>query len=275
MSDAGVNTAPAAGGAANLTELKPRAVRQGARARTLRLWNRAVQVVMLLVIGQWSFYGIFRCPFVVPYISCQNCPVVACHGRLFTMFWGVWAGWLALAALFGRAFCGWACPGGTVNRLLGLFAPLRLKPGGLAARLLPFGKYGGLALALWAYFVLGQPRVNVPIRTGEFLGAVALTFEHAMPLWLVRTWTVVGILSLGVAVSAAWCRFACPAGGVLEVVRRFAPFAVYKTDACNGCDKCRKVCYMATRPGETNCTNCGDCIGSCPQDCIGMGRQPR
>ncbi len=272
MSDAGVNAVHATGGTANLTELKPRL---GARARAVRLWNRAAQAVMLLVIGQWSFYGIFRCPFVVPYISCQNCPVVACHGRLFTMFWGVWAGWLALAALFGRAFCGWACPGGTVNRLLGFFAPLRLKPGGLAARLLPFGKYGGLALALWAYFVLGQPRVNVPIRTGEFFGAVALTFEHAMPLWLVRTWTVVGILSLGVAVSAAWCRFACPAGGVLDVVRRFAPFSVYKTDACNGCDKCRRVCYMATRPGETNCTNCGDCLDSCPQDCIGMGRKPR
>lgn len=249
--------------------------RAGAGPLRIRLWNRAVQLVMLGVIGQWSFYGIFRCPFIVPFVSCQNCPVVTCHGRLFSMFWGVWAGWLALAALCGRAFCGWACPGGFVNRVLGSGGPVRLRPGGLLDRMLPYGKYLGLAVALWAWFWLGQPRTNVPIRVGDFIGAVALTFEHAMPLWLVRTWFVVGMLALGVVITAAWCRFACPAGGVLDVFRRFAPFRVYKTEECNGCDRCRRACYMATRPEETNCTNCGDCIGSCPQECIGMGRKPR
>ena len=80
------------------------------KARGIGRWRRLVQIAALAVMGQWSFYGIFRCPFIVPYVSCQNCPVLTCHGRLFTLFNGVWLLIPASAILFGRAFCGWACP---------------------------------------------------------------------------------------------------------------------------------------------------------------------
>lgn len=36
----------------------------------LRIVRRFSQTLMLALIGQWSFYGIFRCPFLVPYVSC-------------------------------------------------------------------------------------------------------------------------------------------------------------------------------------------------------------
>ena len=54
----------------------------------LKALRRLSQALFLGILGQWSFYGIFRCPFLVPYVSCQNCPVITCHGRIFTMFWG-------------------------------------------------------------------------------------------------------------------------------------------------------------------------------------------
>jgi polyferredoxin len=238
-----------------------------------RFLNRAMQIVMLAVIGQWSFYGIFRCPFIVPYINCQNCPVITCHGRIFSLFWGFWIGWGALAVFFGRAFCGWLCPGGFANRLLGVFSRLRPKRESLIQTLLPFGKYFGLALALWVLLQMDQPRVNVPIRVGEFFPAIAQTWNFAQPIWIVRTIFVLAILALGILLPAAWCRFACPTGGSLEIVRRFSIFRIFKTDACNDCDRCKKACYMDTRPEENDCTNCGDCIHSCPQKCIGMGRK--
>jgi polyferredoxin len=238
-----------------------------------RVFNRVMQVAMLAVIGQWSFYGIFRCPFIVPYINCQNCPVITCHGRILSLFWGFWIGWGALAAFFGRAFCGWLCPGGLANRLLGSFSRLRLKRKSLAQKLLPWGKYLGLALALWVILQMNQPRVNVPIRVGEFFPAIAQTWNFAQPIWIVRTLFVLALLALGILLPAAWCRFACPTGGALELAKRFSLFRIFKTEACNGCDLCKKACYMDTRPEEGNCTNCGDCIQSCPQKCIGLGRK--
>jgi 4Fe-4S binding domain len=86
----------------------------GEKTKTVSLtwWRRLTQVVALAIIGQRSFYGIFRCPFMVPDVSCQNCPVITGHGRLFTMFWGFWLLIPLSVVFFGRAFCGWACPGG-------------------------------------------------------------------------------------------------------------------------------------------------------------------
>lgn len=241
------------------------------RVGILRIVNRVVLWASLLFLGEWGLYGLFRCPFVVPFVSCQNCPVITCPGRLASMFWGFWGAWLAVAVFFGRAFCGWLCPGGLANRIVGAFASFKLPAE--TRQMLPYGKYLLLIVALWVWFVVGQPRTNVPIRVGEFWAFIGLTFEHASDLWLFRTSLVLFFLAAGVAISAAWCRFACPFGGALELVKRFSVFKVYKTSDCNDCDACRRSCYMRTRPEEANCTNCGDCLGACPRKCIHMGRK--
>lgn len=245
------------------------------KGSSLTWWRRSVQIAALAVMGQWSFYGIFRCPFIVPYVSCQNCPVLTCHGRLFTLFNGVWLLIPASAIFFGRAFCGWACPGGLVNQLLGKIAPVKLKVRNRLTLFMPWFKYLAAALTLWIWLVWGQPREAVPIRIGDFFDSVALTFEHANLLWLVRTFFVLGMVAAGLLVAGAWCRFACPTGGILEALKPLSLFKVYKSDRCNDCEKCLMVCEMGTRPGEPNCTNCCDCLSVCPRDAIGVGRPGR
>lgn len=190
------------------------------------------------------------------------------------MFWGFWGLWLALALLCGRAFCGWLCPGGLVNRVLSLNP---FKPREKAENTAPFlwGKYILLAAGLWAWFMLGQPRVNVPIRLGEFWPSVWLTYEHAFPMWQLRFGILVAMLVVTLFAIMSWCRFACPCGGALDVVNRIAFFKFYRTDECDNCNKCLHICPMRTRPDEENCTNCGDCAHVCPTDCIRFGREPR
>lgn len=222
--------------------------------------------------SEWAIYGIFRCPFVVPFISCQNCPVMTSPGRAAGFFRGFWGGLICLAVLFGRAFCGWVCPGGLTNRLLSKF-PVRPKLPKSASEWLPYGKYAALVFAIWAYFILNQPRVNVPIRIGEFWSAMAPTFELAFPLWVFRTCAVVLLLAAGLFAGMLWCRFECPTRAVLEFARRFSFFRVWKDSSCTNCDICRKACCMDTRPGETNCTNCCVCVSLCPHDRIHVGRE--
>lgn len=241
-------------------------------ARRLKRWRRLAQLVSVAVIGQWSFYGIFRCPFVVPYVSCQNCPVITCHGRILTMFWGFWLLLPLSVLVFGRAFCAWFCPGGLVNHLFGMIAPIKLRITNAFTRTLPALRYLGLAAALFVWLWWGQPREGVPIRVGPFFSSVALTFQHASALWLVRTFIVLGIAALGLLLANAWCRYACPTGGALEALKRFSWFKVYKDARCNDCNRCLQVCEMGTRPAEVNCTNCCDCRSVCPQDAIRIGR---
>ncbi len=241
-------------------------------AKGLILWRRLSQAAGLLIMGQWSYYGIFRCPFVVPYVSCQSCPVITCHGRLFSMFWGFWLLMPLSVLLFGRAFCGWACPGGLANQIAAKFAPFKIRLRSFFLSAVPYGKYIGLFLALYVWLVIGQPREAIPIRTGEFFSSTGLTFEHSSVFWLTRTLFVLACVAAGLVIANVWCRFVCPAGGLLDMLKGISLFKFYKTSECNECDKCLKVCDMGTRPAETNCTNCGDCLNVCPQDAIRFGR---
>ena len=176
----------------------------------LRVWRKFSQLAMLVLLGQWSFYGIFRCPFLVPYVSCQNCPVITCHGRILSMFWGFWL-LLPIATLaFGRVFCGWACPGGLTVQLLSRIARSNCEPVTASTSSCPMVNTPASPLHSICFYFLGQPRVDIPIRVGDFFQAVALTFEHADPSWLIRTIFILGLVVASLVVANVWCRYACP-----------------------------------------------------------------
>ena len=159
-----------------------------------------------------------------------------------------------------------------MNQLVGNIAPFKLRIRNAVTRMTAWFKYFGFALALHVWLVWGQPREAVPIRVGDFFSSVALTFEHANLIWLVRTGLVIGFLVSGLLIANAWCRFACPTGGLLEALKSFSPFKTYKTETCNDCNQCLKICEMGTRPAESGCTDCCDCLDVCPQDAIKIGR---
>lgn len=235
--------------------------------------RRGTQLIFLWLIGEFSYYGMFRCPFAVPYVSCANCPVVQCPGRkLWLSFWLLL---LASTILFGRAFCGYACPGGMVSQVLGKAAIVRGRMKGLIDRLLGTGKYVAALACLYVLFPLHNPRWAIPIRTGEFFQSTALTFEHANSFWLVRTWFVVGALALGIMIPHFWCRYLCPTGGILDILKRFSVLRYFKTEACTDCNECRSICEIETRPEEANCTNCAACPDICPVNAIEFGWKKR
>ena len=235
----------------------------------LKWIRRLSQISMLFVIGEFSFYGIFRCPFAVPYVSCAGCPVIQCPGR-----WMVFPFWIVLgvsAVFFGRAFCGWACPGGLVSELVSKLLNIGKKIKGRIDVKLQWLKYLVLAATLILWLYLLNPRWAIPIRTGDFFNSVRLTFQHANNLWLIKAFFIIGIIVMGGVIGSLWCRFLCPLGGALELFRRFSLFQFKKTSACNNCGLCSNVCPMNTEPENYNCANCGDCKNSCPSDAIYFG----
>jgi polyferredoxin len=228
--------------------------------------RRLVQLASLYFIGEFSFYGIFRCPFAVPYVSCGNCPVIQCPGRSLWMWVWILIGLSGL--LFGRVFCAYACPGYLVSEFISHVSLTRDRVKVAVKRFLFLVRYVILASCLYFVFVRINPRWAVPIRTGEFFKSVALTFEHADHLWIARTVIVLSIVALGIVVPMVWCRFVCPTGGALELLSRISLFRYGMSHACTDCGQCAKRCPMETRPDETGCTNCGDCVPSCAPKAI-------
>ncbi|MGO8822718.1 MAG: 4Fe-4S binding protein [Desulfomonilaceae bacterium] len=230
-------------------------------------WKRRLsQLGFLVILGEFSFYGVFRCPFAVPYVNCGNCPVLQCPGR--KLWIPVWLGLAISGLLFGRSFCGWGCPGGLVSELLGKLALFR---GKVRNSIESLTKYLVILASLVIIFILTNPRWAIPIRIGDFWGSVSLTFEHANQLWLWRTGFILGGIALALLIPQFWCRYLCPTGGLLELLNRISVVKYFKTSACNECDSCRRACFTETRPAEINCTNCGDCMQSCPVDAIKFG----
>ena len=237
--------------------------------KTFQWKRRITQIAFLIFLGEFSFYGIFRCPFAVPYVSCGNCPVIQCPGRkLWLAFWIVLP---VSAIIFGRFFCGWACPGGFVSELLGKLSLARGKMKGALEKVVSSGKYLVIAGSLVVFLLTNNPRWAMPIRIGDFFNSVKLTFEHADNLWIARTLFVLIGLGLAILIPGFWCRYLCPTGGILEAFRRFSLFKYFKTKVCDDCDKCRELCDLETRPSEINCTNCGACSNICPVDAIKVG----
>jgi len=229
-----------------------------------------IQGVFMILLGEFAFYGIFRCPFAIPYVSCESCPVIQCPGR--SLWLPVWIGILGTAVFFGRAFCGYVCPVGTIADLMAL-----LSPKGVIKKFMGFTltytKYIVLIAAVVLIFGMNNPRWAIPIRTGDFFNSVKLTFEHANNLWILRTVFILAAIGVGLVISKFWCRYLCPTGGLLDLANSITIFKYFKTSACNDCDKCTKICDMATRPAEINCTNCSDCRDVCPVEAIKLGRE--
>jgi ferredoxin-type protein NapH len=228
--------------------------------------RRLSQIFFLVVLGEFAFYGIFRCPFAVPYTDCGACPVVQCPGK--KLWIGFWVLLPVTLLLFGRGFCSWACPGGLFSDMVSKISILKGKVSRGFEKNFSLIRYVILAAGIVFVFVLHNPRWAIPIRTGEFFNSIKLTFEHADTLWLLRTAFILSGFLLIILIPHFWCRYLCPTGGMLDVLKKISLFKYRMTDACNQCNVCRKACPVETRPAEINCTNCGACKGSCPVDAI-------
>ena len=197
---------------------------------------------------------------------------------------------LLLATLvFGRFFCGWICPYGTLHQFVGWAAGRFSKRERLeknAYRPIYALKYVVLvAFLVMAVFGVMQIGLLDPIvlftRAGatllvpsldEALRAVHLPALSVRPRFhhqaFVTASLFLGFLSLNLWIPRFFCRALCPLGALLGVVSRFSLWRIRKDEnACTGCRLCQVECEGAADPlGEVRkaeCYVCWKCVDVC------------
>jgi formate hydrogenlyase subunit 6/NADH:ubiquinone oxidoreductase subunit I len=204
----------------------------------------------------------------------------------------------AFFVVLNKAFCGWVCPLGTVQELLGkigrrLRLPVRRLEDKRLARVRPVKWVMLLAPVLVLPLLaglgvlphsLGNPYCDVcPSRLATTLltadtEQVALRTNGVIEFGLgAIANTLFGfVLVAAFAVRQPFCRI-CPMLALHAVFRRLAPLRLVKRqhDRCDKCGICAKACPMdiheiAAEHGRKafhdDCTLCGRCAEFCPDD---------
>lgn len=249
-----------------------------------RRWSQIASLTLffaLLTLTVWPLGQVYLGAFLLAD------PLIAAN----SLAAGVWKWPMLLAALMlalplvaGRAWCGYACPLGTIVELTGpkdfgrsaLSAPWRDRLRRLpvfvllfSAGLLLFASgaflfLDPLALLTRAATTLVYPLVDrflrlagdvfylvPPLRGGVDAATSALAGRLLFPeplvygLQLLVLGALVAILGASWLEPRLWCRDVCPLGALLGQVSRFAPVGrAVDADACISCDRCRNVCPL-------------------------------
>jgi len=194
---------------------------------------------------------------------------------LFLLFWVSMLGVALLSAvsfLYGRLWCGWACP----QTLASDFADSLRTRLDKAFRTRPGKPRFLLSRSLWTLTVLG-----VSLCTGVLLACYWLApltvYAATLTPWRDPSAGLTVYLSAAVlSADMLWlrrrfCSHACPYGPLMSTLGDRNTLAVRylseRSDDCIGCHKCEVDCPMGIDikkgVGQHACIGCGECIDSC------------
>lgn len=265
----------------NCTQREPTPL--GRKLSRLRPWVQAGFLgVWLAPVGQW-LHGIPGCVF-----HCYSCPlssfacpigVAANYAALLPVAFEVpylLLGILLLVgAMGGSLVCGWACPFGFLQDLLGkvtarkvavpswlgytryavLLGLVLVLPMVLGCRGIPFGDQ---VVSICRLCPAGALEAGLPYSFQSLLGGQGWTMS-----WF-KSAILIAFFGSALFVHRPWCRIFCPLGGLLALFNRFSLFHLrFNPKECVECNLCRSRCSMGVKVDEkvnvTGCIRCLEC----------------
>ncbi len=188
----------------------------------------------------------------------------------------MYAGLFLTSLVFGRAWCGWMCPGAAINEACSVIVSRRPKRGNARAI-----KYVLFALMAGTIGLL-------TFRAGGF-HSVQPFFGMDRESFLLDLILLFGAILIIVPVSFLWgkrafCHYLCWQAPILVIGNRLREYARWSSlhlavtgDACDECGACDRHCPMSLRVTElvktgtirnTECILCGNCVDWCPKGMI-------
>lgn len=196
--------------------------------------------------------------------------------------------WLSITFLFGRVYCAFACPIGTLSDFFARIRPLFPKinksfsyrhPASYSYHIL------GLYVLCLILGIVAVPYFIEPWNIAQNIAAIA------NPKSVSLTWATIGlgaatgiaagILALlfiavtSIVYSRDFCSRICPIGSALGLIQERAVWHLeINPDKCIDCRKCEEVCRsqciksISRYVDEARCVRCLDCVTKCPNSAI-------
>ncbi len=258
------------------------------------LWKiqtaRRISLIACFILFNAIILGIGPWPIVLPVYHTLGTPqktIGDAFAALQDMLSQPIFPWIPLAAflltgiILGRALCGWACPFGLIQELLGYIKAKRTEVSSRTHRQMIQIKYIILGVTLFISITLAA---SLAAGTGEsyvralglfasapfnalspadtlfatipemvfdasYSGLDAFTSKvvSAQPIFWIRVAIMVMVIALAVYVPRGWCKYLCPHGALLALINKFS-FLGLKRDPVRctkvGCRTCVEVCPM-------------------------------
>lgn len=297
-------------------------IRERINKSNISRFRLIIQILLLIFFLFGGFYGItisekiptFACPYNT--YSPATCYMISLQHEM-NMTWSDFIGFRGLAFIMGlfsfllffiflnKAWCGYACPFGTIQDLITKF---REKLG------IRFSRYNSkeykrLSKLKYVFLALA---ILIPIFiANSFFGAPKLSHDYAAPFCQVcpgrtvapaltgdfsqfhinfHNRTTIIFSSLGIIFTAMFFvgafvkkRFfclICPMSALTYIFSKLALLRLIKDgDKCTKCGNCSRVCDIGIKEIETdiisknlvteNCMLCMKCVEACPEnDCL-------
>jgi polyferredoxin len=209
---------------------------------------------------------------------------------------------IALTAVFGRVFCGWACPLGTLHNMIGAMKKAKdrldlakwhklkyfilifllasslftlqlagiLDPISLLIRSLSVSVYPLFNAAVGSSFDTVH-ELNIQSLAGitesvySFVKKTLMAFEQPYFQQAVFIGLIFfAILALNLYQRRFWCKYLCPLGALLGVISRYSLLKRSVSEGCRSCGLCSANCQAGAIAGDPS----GDGKAWRPAECI-------
>lgn len=183
-------------------------------------------------------------------------PIGNLHWYVFLIFIFI------ITLVWGRLYCGYICPFGIICSIIKKLPVRRLEPSFALNR---FSSYLKLFILAWLLLIYLLTKNDGLFNYEIFV--TLFTRRGSYMAWFLVTVSILAMLS---GIWYFWCRFLCPAGGLLGIISKISLFKQKLNCPQPECKICAYNCPMACIDPDKKtissfeCIRCNICINKCP-----------
>jgi len=184
-------------------------------------------------------------------------------------------GILITTLILRRGFCGYICPFGTVQELIGRVKKKKPKlPKSIdkEARMIKYFILTAILIGTAFTGTLVWRNFDPFVTFFHFGKGVLWSIEKADLFWHVVPFIITLIvLFASFFIPRFFCRYICPLGATMNIFARFGFTKIHRKSSCIDCKKCDKVCPTKVKVSNVDyvrdleCINCNQCVSVCPK----------